>query len=265
MASKYNKIIEHIFHERYEPGSEKISFTRDQLIECAEYLQIKTPKNIGDIIYSFRYRTPLPKSIQITAPKGKEWIIVGEGSANYCFQLSVKTVIEPNPYLENIPIPNNTPESIVMYQLSDEQSLLCKLRYNRILDIFLGLVTYSMQNHLRTTVNGIGQIEIDEIYVGINKIGQQFIIPVEAKIGKDKIGVVQTMQDIQYCKQKFPELICIPIAVHTLEGKNTLCIFRLTLENDEVKIVDEKHYRLVYSDKIDRHDIAERNRDLTGV
>ena len=62
------------------------------------------------------------------------------------------------------------------------------MRYNRLIDIFLGVTCYSLQNHLRTTVTGIGQVETDEIYVGIDKAGQQFIIPVQAKGGTDTVS-----------------------------------------------------------------------------
>lgn len=51
--------------------------------------------------------------------------------------------------------------------MSDEQALLAKVRYSRLVDIFLGIAAYSLQNHLRTSVVGIGQIEMDELYVGI--------------------------------------------------------------------------------------------------
>ncbi len=78
-------------------------------------------------------------------------------------------------------IPDATPEIILSYALSDEQALLAKVRYNRLLDIFLGITTYSLQNHLRTTVAGIGQIEIDEIYVGIDRHGRQYIMPMQGK------------------------------------------------------------------------------------
>ena len=208
------------------------------------------------MVYSFRYRSKLPESIQTTAPEGKEWIIVGVGSAQYCFKLCNVANIVPNPHLEDIPIPDNIPEAISLYQLSDEQSLLCKIRYNRLLDLFLGMVTYSMQNHLRTRVKGIGQIEIDELYVGVNKIGQHFIIPVEAKGGTDKVGVVQMMQDIRYCEQRFPDLICVPVAVHRMADDNCLCMFRLTLDGEDARIVDEKHYKLLLNDEIDAAKIA---------
>lgn len=262
---KYSTIMEAIFIDHFSSGMDRVPFTRNSIIEYARRLGISVPKNVGDVVYSFRYRAQLPEKIQETAPENKEWIIVGTGSANYEFRLSNKSNIIPNKNLEIIPIPNNTPEVISLYQLSDEQSLLCKIRYNRLLDVFLGIVSYSMQNHLRTQVKGIGQIEIDELYVGVNKKGQHFIMPVEAKVGNDMVGVVQLMQDIKYCEERFPNLICIPIAVHKMEEENALCMFRLKLEGDVVKIVDEKHYQLVSSTNINMDEVIERNRNLTDV
>jgi hypothetical protein len=43
---------------------------------------------------------------------------------------------------------------------------------------------------------GDSQIEIDEIYVGVNKHGEQFALPVQAKGGNDRLSVVQTAQDL---------------------------------------------------------------------
>lgn len=259
-GTKYASIIEAIFIDNYHAGMTEVPFNRNHIISYAKKLGLTVPKNVGDVVYSFRYRAELPEKIEETAPDGKKWLIVGTGSGSYEFKLGNESNILPNEHMEEIPIPDNTPEVITLYQLSDEQSLLCKIRYNRLLDVFLGIVTYSMQNHLRTQIKDYGQIEIDEIYVGVNKKGQHFIIPVEAKVGKDKIGVVQLMQDIRYCEQNFPNLICIPIAVHKLQDDG-LCIFRLKIENDEAKIVDEKHYRLVHSKEIDIDDIAKRNKE----
>lgn len=87
--------------------------------------------------------------------------------------------------VENGDIPDATPEIIRAYAMDDEQALLAILRYNRLIDTFLGLTTYSLQNHLRTTVKKIGQIEIDELYVGMDKRGCHYVIPVQAKGGKD--------------------------------------------------------------------------------
>ena len=51
----------------------------------------------------------------------------------------------------------------IVYQMN-EQELLAIVRYNRLIDIFLGITCYSLQNHLQTTITGIGQVETNEIY-----------------------------------------------------------------------------------------------------
>jgi len=63
--------------------------------------------------------------------------------------------------------------------------LLAKVRYNRLIDVFLRVTAYSLQSHLRTTVPDVGQIETDELYVAVRNTGQQFIVPVQAKVGRD--------------------------------------------------------------------------------
>ncbi len=221
---------------------------------AANELQIELPKNLGDVIYSIRYRTELPKSILKTQPKGKEWIIEGRGRALYRFRLVTENRIVPNDQLSAIKIPDATPEIVSSYALSDEQALLAKVRYNRLLDIFLGLATYSLQNHLRTTVRDLGQVEIDEIYVGIDKRGAQYVLPVQAKGGTDQLSVVQAKQDIACCQEKFPNLECRAISAQFI-ATDLIALFELTLEDGMVKIVDEKHYRLVPGDQITSDDL----------
>ena len=101
-------------------------------------------------------------------------------------------------------IPDSTPGVIIKYALDDEQSLLAKIRYNRLIDIFTGVTCYSLQNHLRTTAPGIGQVETDEIYIGIDKRGVHYVFPVQAKSGSGKIGTVQIRQDYAVCAAKLP-------------------------------------------------------------
>ncbi|PMB26747.1 endonuclease [Fischerella thermalis] len=251
---RYDAIIVEIFRQHYRQGIESFEFSRSKFAEVAANLGIDLPKNIGDVLYSFRFRKDLPKEISDTAPIGLEWVIELAGQANYRFKLSQINRIIPNPNLIQTKILDSTPEIIVKYALSDEQALLAKVRYNRLIDIFLGITTYSLQNHLRTTVKGIGQIEIDEIYVGVNRNGTHFVIPIQAKGGGDQLGVVQTKQDIACCEAKFPELICRPVSVQFMPN-NLIAIFELTLEEDEVKVVDEKHYKLVPADEISREEL----------
>ncbi len=254
--NRYSAIIVTIFKNHYKPGKTHFEFSRDEFVEIASSLGIDLPKNLGDTIYSFRFRTALPPEILCTAPKGMEWVIELAGRALYRFRLTKLANIVPNPNMIAIKIPDATPEIISTYALSDEQALLAKVRYNRLIDTFLGLTTYSLQNHLRTTVKAMGdsQIEIDEIYVGVNKNGQQFALPVQAKGGNDRLSVVQTAQDLACCREKFSGLTCRPIAAQFMADE-VIAMFELALDGEDVKLVEEKHYRLVPSDQISADDL----------
>lgn len=254
-GNRYQSLIEFIFTEKYKKGDEVVAFTREELLASTSKLRIKAPKNPGDILYSVRYRTALPEKILKTQPKGKEWIIEGAGRSLYEFRLVPINRIEPNPNLLVVKVPNATPEIVTANSLSDEQALLAKLRYNRLIDTFLGITAYSLQNHLRTTVKGVGQIEIDEVYAGVDKNGCQYIIPVQAKGGTDQLSTVQTKQDIACCAEKYGELICRPISAQFLD-ENLIAIFELCVgENSQVRIKSEKHYRLVDANDIQAEDL----------
>jgi|JI10StandDraft_1071094.scaffolds.fasta_scaffold05103_11 hypothetical protein len=250
-VNRYKALIEKIFFNKYTAGITVIPFERIELEEAAVALDIKLPKNLGDIVYSIRYRTPLPESVLKTQPEGLEWIIDAVGRSKYAFKLVKYNRIFPRFDLATIKIPDATPEIISSYAMNDEQALLAIVRYNRLIDIFLGLTTYSLQNHLRTTLLNGSQIEIDEIYVGMDRRGCHYIIPVQAKGGTDQISVVQTRQDLQCCSEKFPEIACKAISAQFMDG-NRIAMFELTVEDDEVKVVEEKHYRLVPASDLDR-------------
>ena len=252
--NRYEALILAVFKNHFRKGVKEFQFERAEIETVAGKLGIKLPKNLGDLIYSFRYRRGLPDEVLATAPQGLEWTIEPAGRAKYRFRLSGKNRIVPRDDLVAVKIPDSTPEIIAAYALSDEQALLAKIRYNRLVDIFLGIATYSLQNHLRTTVKEMGQIEIDEVYVGVNRNGQQFVVPVQAKGGSDQLAAIQTTQDIACCREKFPRLTCRPMSAQFMAG-DVIAMFELTIEGDEVKVLEEKHYRLVPSDQIQDEDL----------
>ena len=248
--TRYAVLIENLFFSHWQEGVSEFEFARDELESIAAELQIALPKNLGDVLYSFRFRRSYPENILATQPDGKEWVIEGAGRARYRFRLVKAIRILPNENLTTTAIPDATPELIRAYALDDEQALLAIVRYNRLIDTFLGITTYSLQNHLRTTVGGIGQIEIDELYVGVDKYGCHYVIPVQAKGGKDQIGVVQTTQDIRFVEQRFEGMRCRAVSAQFTDG-GVVALFELTLQNDEVKVVDERHYKLVPASDLD--------------
>lgn len=248
--NRYRVLIERVFFNHWSDGVTDFEFAREEIETVASELEIALPKNIGDLIYSFRFRVPLPDKIISTQPEGLEWIIEGAGKARYRFRLVKVTRIVPSETLVSIAIPDSTPELIRAYALDDEQALLAIVRYNRLIDTFLGLTTYSLQNHLRTTVKGVGQIEIDELYIGLDKYGCHYVIPVQAKGGKDQIGVVQTGQDLAFAAEKFTDMRCRPIAAQFM-NEGVIALFELALDEGKVKVVEERHYKLVPASELD--------------
>lgn len=226
----YCQIIEKVFFAHYKVGEQSLSFARNEIVEVAASLGVQ-PKNVGDVIYNFRFRNDLPESIRNTAPEGRAWVIKLAGKASYKFVAEPPWVIQANPALMRIKIPDSTPGIIARYALTDEQALLALVRYNRLVDIYAGVASYSLQNHLRTTVADIGQVEVDELYVGLDRRGAHYVFPIQAKGGKDRLSIVQIEQDIKLCAEKFPGLICRPIGTQFLrDGGIALMEFTQTEE-----------------------------------
>lgn len=141
-----------------------------------------------------------------------------------------------------------------MYALNDEQALLAKLRYNRLVDIFTRVTCYPLQSHLRTAVPRLGQVETDEIYIGVDRRGAHYVFPVQAKGKRDRLNVVQIEQDVVMCQHKFPNLICRPIAAQFM-GDDLIVLFEFEEGEDGVVIASEKHYRLVPPEDIQEKDL----------
>jgi hypothetical protein len=252
--NRYARIIEKVFFSSYKKGAREVVFSRDGIVQYAHELGISLPKNLGDLVYSFRYRAALPESIREKAPNGEEWIILPVGIAKYAFVATGLSNILPSPSLSVTKIPNATPGIIAMYALNDEQALLAQLRYNRLIDIFSGITCYSLQNHLRTTVPNMGQVESDELYVGIDRKGVHYVFPVQAKGGKDKLNIVQILQDFALCETKFPDLVCRPIAAQFMNAA-VIVLFEFERGEHGISIASEKHYHLVPPEEMTKADL----------
>lgn len=252
--NRYEQIIERIFLSKYQEGMRELPFSRQDIIDVAKELDIEIPKNLGDLIYSFRYRSNLPDSIESKAPDGYTWIIRSIGRSRYCFAAVTEQAIIPSQILTETKVPDATPGIIAMYALSDEQALLAKLRYNRLIDIFTSVTCYSLQNHLRTTVPNMGQVETDELYIGVDRRGAHYVFPVQAKGGKDRLSVVQIEQDFALCSAKFPKLICRPLAAQFMDD-SLIALFEFEQNQDRVSVVTEKHYRLVSFKDVSSEDL----------
>jgi len=133
----YEAILERIFVSKYEAGMSRVDFRREDIVSFAKELGVDPPKNLGDLVYSFRYRAELPEEIRKHAGDGFAWIIRGSGAARYSFIRVPDVPLVPNANLAETKIPDATPGVVAKYALSDEQALLAIVRYNRLVDVFL--------------------------------------------------------------------------------------------------------------------------------
>jgi hypothetical protein len=256
-ATRYAQMIERVFLDGYKRGAHSVEFTRPQLTAVAEKLKIALPKNLGDTLYTFRYRVGLPQTILDRQPAGLEWAILPNGRSKYRFAALPFATIAPRQGLAVTKIPDSTPGIIERYALSDEQSLLAKLRYNRLLDIYAGVTAYPLQSHLRTAIDE-GQLETDEVYVGIDRRGAHYVFPIQAKGGADHLSVVQIWQDFKMCEKKFPSLIARPIAAQFMTD-DVIALFSFEWDGkDGITIASgaERHYKLVASDGLSDAELA---------
>jgi hypothetical protein len=262
-ASSITSILGRIFAGMHEPGAHTLLFDTELFLHEAARRGLIFPDPRFDLTDFVCYdpafvknrRELLPRRIRRTEPRGWQWRLYRLARGGYAFRLEPVDGIHPSKrsLLEQV-VPDSMPEIISANALSDEQALLARVRYNRLIDIFLGITACSLQNHLRTTVKGLGQIEIDEVYVGVDRHGCQYIVPVQAKGGNDQLSTVQAKQDIACCAEKFPELVCRAISAQFMDDSR-IALFELCVDEDGlVKTVDERHYRLVPADQIDGSD-----------
>jgi hypothetical protein len=103
---------------------------------------------------------------------------------------------------------------IVAHNLArDEQGMLTMVRYNRLLDVFTGVACFHLQSHIRTHLRSHGQVEIDELYVGVDKDGQGFVLPIAAKEEGEKLGLDKAVALTLFARARFPKLMCRPIGI----------------------------------------------------
>jgi hypothetical protein len=107
---------------------------------------------------------------------------------------------------------------------------------------------------MRTKLSELGQIEIDELYVALDKNGVHYIVSVQAKGKRDKLSVVQIEQDFEFCMKRFPNLIPKPIGAQFI-SEDIIALFELEVKPSSITVANERHYRLVAHSEISDEDL----------
>ncbi|MFL6276230.1 MAG: endonuclease [Blastocatellia bacterium] len=244
----YDRVFVEIFQRKYVPAATELPYTLEEVRQVEKDLNVKVG-NLPDIAYAYRTgRYAIPEEILATG----NWVIEGTGKGRYKFvRLLRAPYINIPDDLYTIEIPEATPDIVLKHTGNDEQAVLSKVRYNRLLDIFLSLTAYHLQGHFRSTVKEIGQVEIDELYVGVDTEGRGYAIPIEAKSvgGRERLGVVQIRQMILFAQQKFAGLILKPVGIKPfVDGSIAFVEFDDQADLEAISVRRYARYKLVRDD-----------------
>jgi hypothetical protein len=132
-VSIYDRLMSEIFKRHDGENRDEFGFERDEMTAILREWG-ESVRNLGDVPYSYRGgRRLLPDDIASTG----NWVIEGRGRGRYAFRrLSRSPYIAIPPDLQAISVLDATPDIILKYGGSDEQGLLTRVRYNRLVGAF---------------------------------------------------------------------------------------------------------------------------------
>lgn len=246
----YGPILLHVFKARWRQGAATVVFTLDDIRNAADSLALEV-RNPADLIYRMRSRTILPKEIL-----GKGFYILRAiGRGRYQFEKGSSTIFQPldsqpTEALDITPLPVRRllPEQLVKM---DEQAVLTVASYCKLIDHFTGLQVYRLRSHVRKSVPGIGQAELDAIDVGVALRDDEvpIIFPIEAKAASDALNRVQVFNMVQYSRHYFPGMVIRPLAIKVdYDSVLHLMEFNPASKASDLKITRSASYVLKLSD-----------------
>jgi hypothetical protein len=222
ISKVYVPVILKIFKARYRPGASSVIFSLDDVRTAVEQVRAESDdpdrissRNPADVVYRMRSRTKLPDEILRLGFH----VLRAIGRGQYQFERASTGIFEvpttvPTSTIDLTPMPVRRllPETVAEM---DEQALLSVIGYCRLLDHFTGMTIYRLRSHVRKSVPGVGQAELDAIDVGIAKGDDEVpvVFPVEAKAVSDALNRVQVHNMVQYARHYFPGLTVRPLAV----------------------------------------------------
>lgn len=244
LSKVYVPVISKIFKERYRKGASSIIFSLDDVRNACDALGVAS-RNPADVIYRMRSRTILPAEIL----KLGFHVLRPIGRGQYAFEKATSTIFEPL-FTEPITVLDTTPMPVrrllpVTLAEMDEQAILAVASYCRILDHLTGMTIYRLRSHVRKSVPGIGQAELDAIDVGIASSDDDLpvVFPIEAKALADALNRVQIFNMVRYAEHYFPKLTVRPLAIKVDEASVLHVMeFNSPKKTSDLKIIKAASY-----------------------
>lgn len=257
-STVYVPVILKIFRDRYRPGASSIVFSLDDVRNAVDAVRAAslTPdlissRNPADVIYRMRSRTKLPDEI---LDRGFH-ILRPIGRGQYQFERATSTIIEPpetvpTAAIDSTPMPVRRLLPPTLAEM-DEQAALSVVSYCQLLDHFTGMKVYRLRSHVRKSVPGVGQAELDAIDVGIASSEDDIpvVFPIEAKSTQDALNRVQVFNMIMYANHYFPGLRVRPLAIKvTWDSHVHIMEFNVASKAADLRIVKAGSYTISTSE-----------------
>ena len=216
----YVPVILKLFMDRWRPGASTVVFSLDDVRTAVEAVRANaqdpdriSSRNPADVVYRMRSRTVLPKEI---LDKGFH-VLRAVGRGRYQFEKASSGIIEVPvgsliAAIDQTPMPVRRLLPETMAEM-DEQALLSVVGYCNLLDHFTGMKIYRLRSHVRKSVPGIGQAELDAIDVASFAKTTCLSSSIEAKAVSDELNHVQIFNMIQYAAHYYPRLTVRPLAL----------------------------------------------------
>lgn len=250
----YVPVILKLFRDRWRPGASTVVFSLDDVRTAVEAVRAASEfpdrissRNPADVVYRMRSRTILPPEI---LEKGFH-ILRAVGRGRYQFEKATSGIIETpvnelTPAIDQTPMPVRRLLPETMAEM-DEQALLSVVGYCNLLDHFTGMKIYRLRSHVRKSVPGVGQAELDAIDVGIAAGEDEVpvVFPIEAKAVSDELNRVQIYNMIQYAAHYYPGLTVRPLALKVdYQSAVHLIEFNVAARPGELRIVRSASYAI---------------------
>lgn len=253
-STVYVPIILKIFRELYTQDAVSIDFSLDDIRRAADELNVRErTRNAGDVVYRMRARTKLPSEIveagfNILRQVGRGKYRLEKG-ANIIVNVEDEPEVNETIDITPLPVRRLLPEDISEI---DEQGLLTIVSYCKLLDHFTGLTVYRLRNHVRKSVKGVGQAEVDAVDVGVALSEEEdpLVFPIEAKAREDAVNKVQIAAQVQFARQYFPAYEIRPLAIK-IDDRGLVHFIEFTneIEPNDLGIVRRSTYKINLSRK----------------
>lgn len=243
----YVPVLLYIFKQKYTTDADAIQFTLADVEEACNQLGVNVA-NSPDLIYRMKSRTVIPEEIQNLGFR----VIRPIGRGKYVLEKADSTLID-FPESEFETLIDQTP-SVVRKLLGanlgaiDEQGLLAIVRYNSLIAHFLKARVYHLKGHVRKSVAGVGQAEVDDVHIAIPIDADEpiTIVPVEAKAKDEPVNRAQIAMQIMYAREAFPRYAIRPLTIKLFpDGEILFMEFADEIRTADLAPIAYARYRLI--------------------